>query len=327
MKQILSKILREYEQRRMDAIARMESKKAEVYKLVPRLLEIDNELSEIGLSLVKLALSGDETKAGELRIIAKELQAERDELMQLHGNYIIPSFLCSSCNDTGFLANSRCSCLRQRLIEEYYDMSNLRSILEVENFDTFDERIFNSAKAQGAPRSQKGMMRDIRNIAVDFVDTFSSEFNNLLFYGDAGLGKTFLCHCIAKALLDKGHSVLYLTAPRFCRFAEDYRFNRDILDAPEEMMQLIDDVDLLIIDDLGTEFPTVITVAAIFDVINNRILTKKSTIVSTNLNLKERVEIYSERVESRFIGFYEVLTFCGDDLRKRKREQKGKLGK
>ena len=145
---------------------------------------------------------------------------------------------------------------------------------------------------------------------------------NLFFIGPPGLGKTFLSACIARVVADKGFSVVYDTASSIFTKFEDDQFGRsDNPDVPNEARQEIKrymECDLLILDDLGTEFITKVTVSALYDLVNTRLMTNKKTIVSSNLSLNDLDKVYTEQIMSRLEGEYHVLFFEGEDIRKKK---------
>jgi len=327
-------VMRSYETSRDQADALLVQRRTAVYKSTPRLAEIDQELTALGLSTVKMALAGsnqdnaNQNRLAQNRANAAALEQEKRQLLAQNGipeDYLTTAYRCTICQDTGHLPTQpgqpaqRCSCLKQRLIEAYYSLSNVKGILEEENFDTFDHRCFSPATIESEGLSQLVNMQAIYRMSTEFVQDFDSTFNNLLLYGPTGLGKTFVCHCIAKDLLDTGHTVLYLTAPRLFKIIEDYRFNRDALAEPDEMIDAVTDVDLLILDDLGAEFITVITTSALFNIVNERLLMKKPTVISTNLSPMELERHYSERIVSRFAGHYQMIKFFGEDVRVKKK--------
>jgi len=320
--------MRSYEVSQSRAEAMLEERRAGIYHSFPQVADIDQRLSEIGLSLAKMALAKDKHGIQAARAEAEALKQEKAHILFTGGvpeGYLTAAYNCIACNDTGYkppepgqLAE-RCGCLRQKLVEAYYSLSNIRGILEEENFDTFDSRCFSPIVVESEGLSPLTNMQAIYRLATDFVQDFNKKFDNLLLYGRTGLGKTFVCHCIAKDLLDTGHTVLYLTAPRLFKIIEDYRFNRESMNEPDEMLEAVADVDLLILDDLGAEFVTVVTSSALFDIINQRLLTKKPMIVSSNLSPQELMNHYSERIVSRFTGYYRMLKFFGEDIRVKKK--------
>ena len=321
-------VMRGYEVSRRQAEALQTERRATLYRSFPRVEEIDKSLSIIGLSLTRLAMSGDESALRQTRAEAEALKQEKSEILAASGvaeDYLTAVYSCMHCEDTGYKPfppgqlPQRCACLNQRMIEAYYSLSNIKGVLSEENFDTFDHRCFSPNIIEAEGISPQTNMRAIYRMATEFVQDFADKFNNLLLYGRTGLGKTFVCHCIAKDLLDEGHTVLYLTAPRLFKIIEDYRFNRESMDEPDEMLEAVSDVDLLILDDLGAEFVTVVTSSALFDIINQRLLAKKSTVISTNLSPPELERHYSERIVSRFAGHYQMIKFFGEDIRVKKK--------
>jgi len=319
--------MRSYETSRNQAEALLEERRAALIRSFPRIQEIDRALSETGLSLAKLALSQDKYGLQEARAKAEALKQEKASILAAGGvpeDYLTAIYRCATCNDTGYKPPEpgrlpeRCGCLKQKLVEAYYSLSNIKGILDEENFDTFDSRCFSPTIVEAEGISPLTNMQAIYRIATDFVQDFNVKFDNLLLYGRPGLGKTFICHCIAKDLLDAGHTVLYLTAPRLFKIIEDYRFNREFMVEPE-MLDAVTDVDLLILDDLGAEFITLVTSSALFDIINQRLLAKKPMVISSNLPPQELMSHYSERIFSRFTGHYRMIKFFGEDVRSKKK--------
>jgi len=323
-KAIYKDVMRSYEASRSQAEALLEERRADLYRRFPRVAEVDAQLSAIGLSLAKLALSKDAHGIENARVNSEALKKEKAAILAMGGvpeDYLTAKYNCMTCNDTGHKPSEpgkipeRCGCLRQKLVEAYYALSNIKGILNEENFDTFDSRCFSPKIVEAEGLSPLTNMQAIYRMASDFVHDFKTKFDNLLLYGRTGLGKTFICHCIAKDLLDAGHTVLYLTAPRLFKIIEDYRFNRESMNEPEEMLEAISDVDLLILDDLGAEFVTIVTSSALFDIVNQRLLAKKPMVISSNLSPQELERHYSERIVSRFAGHYRMIKFFGEDIR------------
>ena len=320
------KVMRDYEAARARAEEQHAARRNEIFKKNPRLLEIENALGGIGLELARSVLSANTDSVEALRKKSDALKQERLSLLEkkrIGKSFFIPQYNCKKCADTGYILNENpavaCACLKQKLIDEYYSLSNMREVLKAENFDMFDIRFFSEKLIENEGLSPRVNMENTYKMALNFVQKFDDEFQNLLLYGETGLGKTFICHCIAKDLLDAGKTVLYLTVPRLCKVIENARFNREALDSPDEMLEAVDDVDLLVLDDLGTEVPTVITTAALFDIINQRLLTRKPTVISTNFSPGDLVAQYTERIVSRLIGNYQMLKFFGEDIRAKKK--------
>lgn len=204
-------------------------------------------------------------------------------------------------------------------MELLYTQSNLQEVLEKENFSTCSLSYYSNNHIDPLTgRSSLESMQTALKVCHDFVDTFSDEFHNILLYGDTGVGKTFLSHCIAKELIDTSFSVVYFTAAQLFDILAKNTFGKKE-EQNLQAQELIYDCDLLIIDDLGTEFSNTFTVSQLFNCLNERILRQKSTIISTNLALEDIKSIYSERTFSRISSNYTILRLTGDDIRIQKK--------
>ena len=249
------------------------------------------------LALLKKLLSGDDSALTDLKKQLRLLQEEKHTIISSLGypeNYLDMPYTCPDCQDTGYIGSQRCHCFKQAAIDLVYTQSNLKTILEKENFSTFSLSYYSDTQINPATNlSALETAKDALRASRTFIESFEKEFSNLFFYGDTGVGKTFLSNCIAKELLDRGHSVIYFTAFELFHIFEKTVFERDAEAA--EPYQNIFDCDLLIIDDLGTEMSNSFTTSQLFLCLNERILRKKSTIISTDLSLNQLAEIYSER--------------------------------
>ncbi len=296
----------------------------EIYNKIPEIKELDDEISSLSIKVSRLIMQKVDNKDKILEDLKEEnktLKQEKRRLLVENGfspAYLDDLYYCTICKDTGFLDTKKCKCFEQRIIKKYYELFNMTDVLQTENFDTFDIRYYSTEVNKKHNVSPRENIENIHLNALKFVENFDFDKKNLLLTGNTGLGKTFLCNCIAKELLDKGNTVLYLTAPKLFKLIESYRFDKDMTHSQKETISLITDVDLLIIDDLGTEFLTILTQSETFNFINSRILENKSTIISTNFNMKELEERYSDRIISRIIGHYEIYNFFGEDIRYKK---------
>lgn len=324
--QIYREVLREYDALRTQKAAELRERKEAVYAKIPRLEEIERELSLLGASTAKLVLlqpEARETAVAELKEKQHSLQAEREAL--LLQNCLSPSLLkleytCEACKDTGYIGSTPCACMKHKLMDRLYDQSNVRDAIRMENFDTFDLRLFSDVVVPAEGVSPKENAQRNLRMAMVFAEDFTGD--NLLLYGGAGRGKTFLCNCIAKDVLERGKTVLYLTAGQLFKQLEELRFrNKEEEEGIDWDSELLD-ADLLIIDDLGTEFATMFTASELFRIINDRKLKKRPVVISTNLDYKALMEQYSDRVMSRLIGEYTALKFFGDDIRMKKKYSK-----
>lgn len=191
--------------------------------------------------------------------------------------------------------------------------------MQKENFDTFSFSYYSDNFIDSkSDRSSLAIMKAAFATCQDFVRTFEQQHRNLFLYGDVGVGKTFLSNCIAKELMDAGFSVIYYSAPSFFNMLAKSTFHKNDADA-QTVYEYIFDCDLLIIDDLGTEFTNSFVTSQLFTCINERLLGKKSTVISTNLSLDSLADLYTERCFSRITSNYILLRLIGDDIRIKKK--------
>ena len=318
-------IIRGYEQRQLHNRRLTEKRQQEIYKKEPRIQEIDLIIAENSVNKAKLLLDGDKYALDQLKQELASYRREKARLLASCGypdNYLEPVYTCPDCKDTGYtsyIGGVKCHCFKQAIINVVYSQSNIRSILERENFGTFfydyySDTTINPATGLSSLATIKNAVRECQN----FVTDFDNKPKNLFFYGDTGVGKTFLSNCVAKELLDKGYSVIYFTAFQLFDILSKGVFEKDA-DAIAANQNIFD-CDLLIIDDLGTELSNSFTSSQLFLCINERILRQKSTIISTNLNMNQMVDLYSERTLSRISSNYTIMKLFGDDIRIKKRQ-------
>lgn len=323
-RQIYSRIQREYNELQERNKKELEQKREEIYAKIPRIKEIDQELNTSAIALTRKIL--DKSFSTE-DIIEKmhqkniDLQMEKGELLATNNyavDYLTIKFCCKKCNDTGYINDSVCSCYKQKLIKIAYAQSNLGELLHYQCFDNFDFSYYSSSVVPSEGISPQQNIQNIFQHCLNFVKDFDCLNQSLLLYGETGLGKTFISSCIAKDLLDNGKTVFYQSSNKIFEILENYKFNREQGEVSNELIGLIFEVDLLIVDDLGTEFITSFTSSAFFDIINTRLMNNLSTIINTNLNIQELTNLYSDRIISRIIGNYRLLKFFGDDIRELK---------
>ena len=191
---------------------------------------------------------------------------------------------------------------------------------ENDRFENFSFKWYSEAVDSTLKTSPLENMKMVYKDCVLFCENFATEFQNLFFYGNTGTGKTFMANCIANDLISKGYKVVYQSAYKLCQFMEDYKFNRIERVPNTALYENIYNADLLIIDDLGTEFGTAYTCSVIFDILNTRFMNKKSTIISSNLSMTNIQKKYTDRVSSRIMGYFEMMRFMGEDIRIAKRK-------
>lgn len=318
------RLIREYDLMRSKSYQEQMNRQDEIYTKIPQIKTIDSELSQTGIRLVRQMLrSAHDTSLESFRAHTDDLTQVKKMLLVENGfppDYLDPQYRCKTCKDTGFIGSTTCNCFKQALINIAYEQSNLKHILNKENFNYFSLKYYSQKPDPQTGISPYDNMVKIKQVCVGLIEQFDVEKKNLLLTGETGLGKTYLCNCIAKELLDRSSTVLYFTAPQLFKLFEESRFHReDMLDESKDLLHTLFNVDLLIIDDLGTESISSVTISDLFNVINSRYLNQTSTIISTNLPFNELKERYSERIISRIIGQYIFLKFYGDDIRKLKK--------
>ncbi len=316
-------VMRQYDLRQQQAIADQTERRNEIYAKLPAFAKIDSQIASFAAARARAAISGHPISKEALHEQLEQFNLEKARLLQSAGypaDYLDPIYHCPDCKDTGFIGTKKCHCFKQAVVDLVYAQSNIKEKLTEENFDVFDLSYYSTQKDSRMDISPRENMEQVLNQCMHFIKYFDTEFSNLLFYGNTGVGKTFLSNCIAKELLDSAHTVIYQSALSLVQLLEDFAFHRsedDYADS-EDMYSYILDCDLLIIDDLGTELTNAFTTSRLFSCLNERLLRKKSTIISTNLSLDELQDIYSERIFSRLISNYQVTLILGDDIRVQK---------
>ena len=309
----LENLLTEYEQKRIKEEAELEKRKKELYKIEPRLEEIEDEIKKISINKTKNILTNQLTNSlnTELENKLLYLKNEKKEILKkrnINEDFFKPKYECEKCRDTGYITyrnkkTQMCNCLKQRLINISYNKSNL-SNLQKENFKNFDINKFsNEINIQKYKRniSPRDNIKTIKKASQNFVENFEkTETKNLFFTGNTGLGKTYMTNCIANCLLEKGKTVLYQTAPVLLETIIDNKFNKYKTSNTNEFYNQILETDLLIIDDLGTEVPNSMKISELFTILNARALNLNNkltrTIISTNLSIEQIFSIYEERI-------------------------------
>ena len=316
-------IMREYQERQIRNRHLTQKRQEDLYSRIPSLKDIEHQIAEISVSSARKMLDGDLNALSDLKAQLSDLRIQRSRLLIASGydeSYLEPVFTCKDCKDTGYINGAKCHCFKQEIINVVYSQSNIKNILAKENFSTFSYEYYSDRDKN--PTTGLSSLETVRQ-AVEkckhFIEDFHNKPKNLLFYGDTGVGKTFLSNCIAKELLERGNSVIYFTAFQLFDILSKGVFDRDA-DAIAAHQNIFD-CDLLIIDDLGTELSNSFTTSQLFLCVNERILRQKSTIISSNLGPKDILENYSERTYSRLTSNYTIINLFGDDIRIKKRQK------
>lgn len=314
----VNKIFNEYEDLRTKASNERKLRIDNVYKKIPRIKEIDEEIYSAGFSNMKNILKNPEKSKeynDDMKKKFKLLKEEKKELLKendISSDYEEYKYQCSECGDTGYTSDGqKCKCFQQKLINAAYAKSNLRDILKKQNFETFSFQYYSKAEREGELSSYENMVK-IYDRCKKFCESFDEEEKSMFFYGSTGLGKTFLSSCIAKELIDKGKTVVYTRATKLFNIYEDYKFGRN---NDKSVLDNLYNADLLIIDDLGSEPNNKNNTAFLFDIICDRLADGKKMIISTNLSINETAKMYSSRFTSRIYESFIINRFYGEDVR------------
>ena len=310
-----------YDVRRLQARLELDRRREEVYSAHPDIRDIDNRIASESVRRAKLSIKGDKSALAGLDEDNAALKAQKDSLLVSYGypaDYLLPEYTCPLCRDTGFIDTVPCECCKRAVSEMIYNDSNLSGILKEQNFDNFNSELYSSLESDRDPNIGMTPRENIERavgLSKDFINSFDDDFRNLLIYGNTGTGKTFLCSCIAKELLDASHSVVYYTAYKFFKLLEKDKFQNDYSEEDVPGPDFLIDCDLFILDDLGTELTNSFTNSALYSVLNERELKKHPTVISTNLSLSDLNSRYSERVFSRLNKDYTFIKIIGRDIR------------
>lgn len=321
-----------YDDRRYRSQRELEKKTEEIYAAIPAIRELDLRIPEEAKKAGLAAIKGDNSLLDSLDERIRRLSEEKRTLLRVSGypeDYLDLKYVCDKCRDTGyiekenssngFITKERCSCYNEALTRLLFRDSNLDTIIERENFDTLRLDIYSNDPRDIDEALQltpyENMQRELPKLK-EFVETFDDTFKNLLIYGSTGLGKTFLSNALAKAVLESGHYVLYFTTCSLIDMLAKYTFNREEYEQSEDCRHdSLFTCDLLIIDDLGTELTNSFVISELYNIINDRIMHRRSTIISTNLTLGQLSDRYNERIFSRIRKDYTFVKLIGRDLR------------
>lgn len=307
---------RELKKRRNDALMQRERRHDEAVKNIPEILEIEETMARAGLATIKAVGMGN---GGEDYIITLaevnlDAQAKRRALLIKNGypeDWLDVKYTCQKCEDKGSVGGYVCDCFKLLLRSTEYEKLCSKLPVDKCRFDNFKLDYY----PDGAGISPRQRMESVLSYCKAYADDFSLKSPSLLLYGKTGLGKTHLSLAIAGKAVEAGYGVIYMTAQNLFNRLEREKFGRG---DGENTEQSILDCDLLIIDDLGAEFSTQLTISALYNIVNCRGLEEKPTVISTNLDPEAIKDAYSDRIASRILSTYTILQFDGADIRQLK---------
>lgn len=311
-----TEILKIYDSIRENESRELKARKKEISEKYPEIIGVDSKIQKLSLNMALAVLKSNDSKKTltQYKEAITDLKIKRCEMLVERGydtEYLNLHYHCKKCKDTGFINNIRCACFKEKLIKLYYKDSELENAIKSKNFNNFNLNLFSIHKIGDEKFSPRKNMENVLNyILDDYIPNFSNHSTNLLFYGNAGSGKTYLSYCISKSILDKGFLVVYKTADELVNNLKAIKFNNDT-----SLESLLFDCDLLIIDDLGAEHVNEFSITELFNILNRRILNNKKMIISTNLTLSGITRQYNERIQSRLIGEFKLCKFYSEDIR------------
>ncbi len=314
--EIYGRIMNEYNNRQNRALRLADRRREEIFAKIPRIRQICEELGGVSALMARVFetddLSHRAQRLNDIKSRTEALIKEKKKLLTDFGypaDYMENVYVCPICRDTGFVDDEQCSCFKACVREKMYEDSSMKSENDGECFEALKLDFYSDEINPRIGTSVRKYMEEVVKICRSFAN---APKGNMLFTGGTGLGKSFLCHSIAKELLSVNTDVVCDTA--FSLFDKLIK-NRFDINSEREYKDSIFNCTVLIIDDLGTETINQITAAELFNIINYRLINKKPTVISTNLSIEKIKEVYSERIFSRIVGEYRVIPFFGSDIR------------
>lgn len=312
-----NEIMRIYSDRQMENDRQREIRKDKACAIIPGLKALDTEIREASVQAYLEKRSGNENALSELNERIRNISLQKKRLLLQAGfpeDYLDIQYHCPDCKDTGSVNGRKCHCFMELRMRYIYQQSRIENIVRRCNFDTFDLMVFdNSMPISPDRKTTREYMRELKDEMERYAASFCKESRSLVFSGNPGTGKTYMTYCLAKAIMDRNFSVVYLTSTDLFDSFAKAAFEND--QEKKDTFEAVLDCDLLCIDDLGTEYPNPFTISRFFYLLNQRMLEHKATIISTNMDFDMMRDVYSYRVVSRMFSEYDVIPFYGTDLR------------
>ena len=331
-KQIYDKAWATLAARRNQARETAAAHRAEIRARLPEIAAIEREMAAGAASIARLVIADPERAAEQIEALAQanlSLQQRRGQLLAGAGyptDYLSEQYECADCQDTGYLGAKMCECMAGLLRREASAALGRSAPVNECTFEKFSLEYYDTAPDESGV-SLRERMRDKLEFCQSWAASFTPKSESMLLAGPTGVGKTHLSLAMADKVSQAGYSVVYTTVQRMMDFLEGEKFARDT-QTREKFFGATDtylDCDLLILDDLGTELSTAFTSAALFNILNTRLVEERPAIISTNLELPEITARYSQRMASRLIYGYKVLRFAGKDIRYMKKVERSQL--
>ena len=311
--------LRTVSARRQRAKAAAQDARAQAEAAVPELRAAEDALRACG---VRCALAGARgVGRAEAAAALAEARQKRDALLAASGRSpqaLEPKFTCPLCQDTGVAQGKTCQCVRREMQRLRREEIEAMSSLSVTRFDTMKLDYYPNTRDPQTGRSVRQYMAELLADLQDYAAAFDLDSENLMFTGNAGLGKTHAALAVAGSALDKGYDVIYISSPDFFSRVETLHFGSDPAGEKDALLETVTGADLLILDDLGTEFNSSFVISTLYSLLNDRLGRRRPTILTTNITDGALLEkLYTEKVASRISAFV-PYRFLGDDIRLKK---------
>ncbi len=312
------RIREEYSRKYLEVQEAASKRREEIHAILPRVREIDIQLSNIGLRIMQAAMQGDDYQAALERVEqeAVALNAERAEILVMHGldaDYTEPKYECAACGDTGYIDYKMCDCMRKKLILAGYESSGIGTLMRSQSFENF------SLDYYKADRVTYLLMQSNLERAKEYAGSFHpAKSENLAMFGGTGLGKTHLSTAIAREVIEGGWDVVYVSCVDMFADYEAQRFGNSTGTPTGADLSRYTECELLIIDDLGTELTNQFTTSCLYGLLNTRLNRHLPVILSTNLETDEFRKRYWDRITSRVLGNFTIMPFKGTDIRRQK---------
>lgn len=313
-------IMKGYDQTQTQNRHLLEQRRAEVYQKLPKYHILEESVGRISVEYARKMFDGGENTLQKLHQALAKLSSEKQHMLISGGfpaDYLEPIYHCPACHDTGYLVSEdntsldphsrKCHCFRQQEINLLYEQSNIHEFMKKENFSTLSYEYYQGEDLEHFKEAVK--------LCKMFVQSFEQDFHNLFFYGTVGTGKSFLSGCIAAELLKASHSVIYFSSSSLFDNLARYTFDVKSKETLYNFYKDLYNCELVIIDDLGTEVTNSFVTSQLFACLNERFLRRKATIISTNLNLEELRDRYSDRIFSRITSHFTLCKLTGPDIR------------
>ncbi len=314
-------------ERRNNALKVSELKKEKLFREYPQAEKLEKKLNYTMTKLIRVVLNGERELKSALNELKSENSAIQEEINQIYRQAGInpselePEFFCKLCEDRGNKDGRVCECYKKLVKEIACNNLNRLSPFKLSSFQTFSLEYYDDRVKDNEKMSERERMRKYFDYCKNYAKTFDVNSRNILMRGNTGLGKTHLSLAIAREVIENGFGVIYCSTPEILSKLEKERFGKSYENS-EDSEETLKECDLLILDDVGSEFQTSFTKNIIYNIINFRISHQKPTIISTNLELEELETIYSQRLVSRLWGEYVIMNFVGRDIRQVKRLEK-----